>query len=207
MLYLGILKISTILTSMKFHYLIFFIFSTLILFSCKDEPTPTPTPTPIEVEDEWPTFVDTGANLVAYKVDGRIRVCKNISKIDSTQGFLSCGFGLHENPKYFYLIGERISDETYESVTVSVYNLVDTGKYILENFNTTFNLGSFTTGLNENQSKEYTSNEIDTGYVIVTKIDTIKGFITGRFEFTGRYVFGIETKKISEGRFDVKYYR
>lgn len=60
-------------------YSIAILITFISLISCKEDPKNAPTPIPIEIEDEWPIFVDTGANIVAFKVDGKIRVTKNIS--------------------------------------------------------------------------------------------------------------------------------
>ena len=59
---------------------------TLIFLICCSEDVKN-NPTPVELEDEWPTFVDTGANLVAYKVDGKVRVAKNISRHRSSSHY------------------------------------------------------------------------------------------------------------------------
>lgn len=190
-------------TNSKYIIILFSI--AMLILSCKDKPIDTPSPT--EVEDVYPNFVDTGANMVAYKVDGKIRVAKNISKADSGRGYLSCGYSLHEKTKRFYFIGERISDNSFESATIILYDLLTEGTYNLKSTNEVYNIGTFYSGPNESSAKGYKTNQIDSGVVIITKIDTIKGYVTGRFEFTGRYVFGSDTKKITEGRFDVKYYR
>lgn len=193
---------------MKKYFILLASIILAFISSCKDnDPKTTPTPIPVEVEDEWPDFVDTGANLVAYKVDGKIRVTKNISKLDSTKGYLSCGYSLHDKYKYFFFIGNRISDDTFESVGIFIGDLKDTGLFILGGTSLLFNGGSYSSGTNENNAKQYATSKLDSGYIIVTKIDTIKGVITGRFEFTGQYVFGSQKKKITDGRFDLKYYR
>lgn len=190
---------------MKKFKLLYLLTLGIIFIGCKDNSTTTPTP--IEIEDEWPTFVDTGANVVAYKVDGKIRVTKNISKLDSTRGYLSCGYILHEKYKYFFFEGNRISDQTFESVEIYIGDLKDTGLFIIGGTSLWFNGGYYSSGTNENTAKQYATNELDSGYIVITKIDTIRGVITGRFEFNGQYVFGTEKKKITEGRFDLKYYR
>lgn len=182
--------------------LILFAILTLIQ-SCKDKPIDTPIPT--EVEDVYPNFVDTGANMVAYKVDGKIRVAKNISKLDSSRGFFSSGYFYHDSPKLFFFIANRISDESYESIQIVIQDLITIGKYKLELADTTLYSGTYNIGTNENNAKQFVTNNIDTGYVYITKIDTIKGFVAGRFEFTARYYFGSAKKRITEGRFDLKY--
>ena len=188
------------------YYLLILLTSLSFLISCKDDPKIIATPTPVDVEDVWPTFVDTGANMLAYKINGKIRVATNISKTDWTHGVLSCFYLLHENPKHFSFIGNRISDEAFEGIQIVINDLKAIGQFKLESVNTQY-VGAYKKGTNENHAKQHTTNDIDTGYVLITRIDTIKGYITGRFEFTGRYVFGNEKVKITEGRFDLKYYR
>lgn len=190
----------------KYYLLLLLVLSSYFI-SCKDDPKIIPTPTPVEVEDEWPTFVDTGANVVAYKVDGKIRVAKNISQLDPTKGYLSCGYSLHDKMKYFYFEGNRISDETFQSVEIHIGNLVDTGLFTLGGNSSLFNGGSYANGTNENTARAFTTSEIDSGYIKISKIDTVKGIITGTFGFSSQYVFGNEKVKITEGRFDLKYYR
>ena len=183
---------------------LFILFTILTLIqSCKDKPIDTPIPT--EVEDVYPNFVDTGANMVAYKVDGKIRVAKNISKLDTSRGFFSSGYFYHDYPKLYFFIAQRFSDESYESIQIVIQDLITIGKYKLELADTTLYSGTYNIGTNENNAKQFVTNNIDTGYVYITKIDTIKGFVAGRFEFTARYYFGSAKKRITEGRFDLKY--
>jgi len=186
--------------------ILFILFAILTLIqSCKDKPIDTPIPT--EVEDAYPNFVDTGANMVAYKVDGKIRVAKNISKLDTSRGFFSCGYFYHDYPKLFFFIAQRFSDESYESIQIDIQDLFTTGEYIIASPDTTSYFGIYNIGSNENNAKQFTTTDEDSGYVYITKIDTIKGFVAGRFEFTARYIFGSSKKRITEGRFDLKYYR
>lgn len=172
--------------------------------SCKK--TDSPIPLPIEIEDEWPDFVDTGANMVAYKVDGKIRVVKNVSKTNPNIGVLSCGYFLNQVPKYFFIIGNRIEDERFDGITIQIQDLIDTGYYNLD-YQDAENLASYKIGSNEVTSKPFEQNINDKGFVIITKIDSVNGYITGRFEFDCTYIYGSEKKRITEGRFDVKYYR
>lgn len=176
----------------------------ILLISCKEDPKTTPKP--IEVEDEWPTFVDTGANVVAYKVEGKIRVVKNISKIDPNKGFLSCFYFLNQQYKRFAFEGDRISDEKFETIKIDIDNLEEPGIYKIGGNIDLFNNGSYFAGP-YHFGTQYTTNELDSGIISITKIDTIKGFITGTFEFNGEYVFGSNKVKITEGRFDIKYKR
>ena len=178
----------------------------IFLISCKEDPKTVPTPIPMEVEDEWPIFVDTGANVVAYKVDGKIRVAKNISKLDSTRGYISCFYFLHQEYKRFAFEGSRISDERFESIWIDIGDLQETGIYKLGGNLFFFNNGSYFGGPFQ-FGTQFSTNDLDSGIINITKIDTIKGFITGTFEFDAEYAFGSNKVKITEGRFDLKYYR
>lgn len=198
-----IILTDKILIMNKFHILIFFA-ALFILIGCKDDPQTIPTP--VEIEDEWPEFVDTGANMVAYKVDGKIRVVKNISKTDPNKGFLSCFYFLKQQNKRFAFEGDRISDEKIETIKIDIDNLEEPGIYKIGGNIDLFNNGSYFAGP-YHFGKQYTTNELDSGIISITKIDTIKGFITGTFEFNGEYVFGSNKVKITEGRFDLKYRR
>ncbi len=190
----------------KFFLLIFLIVLCFYI-GCKDDPKTIPTPIPIEVEDEWPNFVDTGANMLAYKVDGKIRVAKNISKLDSTSGFLSCGYLFKNEYKLFFFHADRISDEKFESIWIDIGDMPETGIYKLGGNSFFFNNGSYFGGPEEVIAKQYSTTDLDSGILNITKIDTIKGFITGTFEFDAEYAFGTNKVKITEGRFDLKYYR
>lgn len=186
------------------YILSFAIMILLLSSSCKK--TDSPIPSPIEIEDEWPNFVDTGANMLAYKVDGKIRVAKNISKKDSTSGFLSCGYLLKNENKRFFFVGNRISDEKIESILMDLGDLEAPGMYKLGGNSFLLNNGSYFAGPFQ-FGTQYSTNELDSGYITITKIDTVKGFITGTFEFNGEYEFGSNKVKITEGRFDLKNYR
>ena len=54
-----------------------------------------------------------------------------------------------------------------------------------------------------------TLSAINDGTCIITKFDTIKKIVSGRFEFIGRctsnYTDSIVTKQITQGRFDLKF--
>ncbi|MDQ6482154.1 DUF6252 family protein [Dyadobacter sp. LHD-138] len=51
--------------------------------------------------------------------------------------------------------------------------------------------------------RSYITSEINTGWINLTKADTISGIIAGTFEFTAASGSG-EIVKITEGRFDIK---
>ncbi len=189
----------------KFFLLIFLIVLCFYI-GCKDDPKTIPTPIPIEVEDEWPNFVDTGANMLAYKVDGKIRVAKNISKLNPG-GYLRCFYFSQQQYKRFVIEGDRISDEKFESIWIDIGDMPETGIYKLGGNSFFFNNGSYFGGPEEVIAKQYSTTDLDSGILNITKIDTIKGFITGTFEFDAEYAFGTNKVKITEGRFDLKYYR
>lgn len=174
----------------------------LMLFNSCNK-TDSPIPSPIEIEDEWPNFVDTGANIVAYKVDGKIRINKNLSTKYPELGTITCMYFKDSIQSIFYLETNRITDTSFYSLSISIHKMQDTGVYKL--IESELSQGVFSIGTNPNNTKPYVSSQNDTGYLHISKIDTSKRIITGDFSFRAKYYFGIDEKKITQGRFDLKY--
>lgn len=178
------------------------IFTCLLSFiGCKvDLP---PTPTPVEIEDEWPTFIDTGANIVAYRVNGKIRVSKNISNKYPELYTNICVYIQNELNNYFSFESNRITDEKYNHILISKA-INDTGLYKIGGSDITA-IGVYLEGESPSKNTPYTANENDSGILYITKIDNIKRIICGKFQFTCKDYYGIEKKEITEGQFDLKY--
>jgi hypothetical protein len=124
----------------------------------------------------------------------------------------SCGYTQGDTCKLVVKIDSIRNSTVYLSIDQLRYKVcgrrwhVDGQVRRTENLVYTFSdTGTYNIGTNENNAKQFVTNNIDTGYVYITKIDTIKGFVSGRFEFTARYYFGSAKKRITEGRFDLKY--
>lgn len=186
----------------------FYSFAILIAFislvSCKEDSKTIPTP--IEIEDEWPNFVDTGANIVAYKVNGKVRVNKNISTIYPNYWVASCLYQANDSIKSFYFEANRVADDLFQSVYINISDVKDTGYYKI-NGDLGVNLAVYVEGVSPNNIKNYPTNNNDSGYIYISKIDFSNRIISGKFEFIGKDFFGSEKKKITNGQFDLKYFR
>ncbi len=178
----------------------------ILLLSSSCKKTDSPIPSPIEVEDEWPNFVDTGANIVGYKVDGKIRVNKNISTVYPNYWVNSCLYQANDSIKSFYFEANRIADNLFQSVYINISDIKDTGYYKIKG-NSGVDLAVYVEGISPNNNTSYPTNNNDSGYIYISKIDISNQIISGKFEFIGKDFFGSEKKKITNGQFDLKYYR
>lgn len=186
---------------MKALNLIFANFIFVMILSCKDEKPPTPTPIPA---DTIPAYTDTGANVFACKVNGRVVFIKNLPS-DTTPPPIKFVYLTNDsNSAYIKCFGELIKENYYESISFTLINVTDTGKYKLGvNFN--LDNGTYLIGVNENDNSAYTTGEVDTGEVHILKYDKVNRIISGKFIYNARYFFGDEIIKITDGQFDLKY--
>jgi hypothetical protein len=103
---------------------------------------------------------------------------------------------------YFYIDG--INDnygylKTIGSVIINVHSIYDVGNYSLDQW-----CESFDCDYALYRGDNYGLFIAENGILIVTKLDTLRRIISGRFNFTGENNIG-EKKEITRGVFDVKY--
>lgn len=156
-----------------------------------------------------PVYTDTGAEVIAFRVNGRMVISED--RVRRTRGFAS-GFGKElDNGSFWFFFegGYRASDRS-EGVRIYIYNIVDTGIYILkESTYTNRNQGQYYIGPNVSLAAAYTTRDNLKGYVHLKKIDTLKRIIAGTFEFDAKIFnwFGPENDSLSitDGIFDMTY--
>ncbi|MBA9079893.1 MULTISPECIES: DUF6252 family protein [Rufibacter] len=185
---------------MKRFYLIpVLLFLILVLCSCTEEDLPKPT--------------QSGANMIACKVNGKPWISEIKSLFVNGEKF-SVTSGYYEKPnRYFVLWARRVNDDENSSIQLAIEDLKSTGRQTFEvNSNLypgnypTKNYGYYQNRDNRMDTKNYVTNTNYKGSINVTRFDTINYIVSGTFEFTAENLDGSgETVKISDGRFDVKY--
>src|SRR5690606_3980033 len=178
-------------------------FALSLMSSCKDKDKDQPEPI-TEVPLEMPPFTDTGANMFAFKVDGKVVVAQN-STDNGVKPIFAIYLASSNTNKALEIEGRYIKDDYYESAVIRMF-LDSPGVYEISNPNIA-GQGVYHIGT-DNLTHSYVTNYDKIGQIIITKIDTEKKIIAGKFNFSGRDLFGSDTsiKKITEGQFDVIYY-
>lgn len=158
-------------------------------------------------EDSMPIYTERGQNMLAYKVDGRVVYTKN--EIDSSSTITA--FRLIDpitNKWIFFLEGHTIRRDNFESVRITLDEVVDTGLYLAKESNE-FNNNQiqYIRGPNALFNIAYVTTDEYLGYVYIHKLDTINNIISGKFYFKAkRFLWPSEsdTVNITEGWFDVR---
>jgi len=156
-----------------------------------------------------PAYTDTGAEVIAFRVNGKIVISED--RIRRTRGFSSGFFKPVGEDKYLlFFQGGYWSKDRCEGVRIHIDVIVDTGTFILkESTFTNDNQGQYYVGPNESLATAYTTRDNLKGYVYIKKIDTIKRIIAGTFEFDAKIFnwFGPEDDSLSvtDGIFDMTY--
>jgi len=155
---------------------------------------------PDKDEENLPQETQVGANTLGCLINGKIWLPKGLVT------FPSPNLQAQVSQTYFYISalkegGDFITIEINESPKIGVFNLNDS--------NHTAYMGNSGTNCYYKTDSESLNN-----YIEITKFDTVNYIISGRFEFTA-FKFQIEgldsssecdsIKKITEGRFDIKY--
>ena len=55
----------------------------------------------------------------------------------------------------------------------------------------------------DNQFRLFTTSALNSGKVVITRLDTVKRIVSGTFEFEGQYIVSKEIVRVTEGRFDI----
>jgi len=149
-------------------------------------------------EDDLPKPNQTGANIMAAKIDGQLWQKKACFSCIAGGSALRINY---DNRILFAITGEDI--KTY-AIAIIIKELKNPGIFILGNgkeSNTASNYAVVYTAT----TNFYTSN-INTGTITITKLDTVNKIISGTFEFTAENEKDPSNiMKITEGRLDVKY--
>ena len=156
-----------------------------------------------------PAYTDTGAEVIAFRVNGRMVISED--RVQRTRGFASGYFIPVDSTEHvFYFEGGYRASDRSEGIRIKIYNIVDTGIYILkESTYTNRNQGQYYIGPNESLAVAYTTRDNLKGFVHLKKIDTLKRIIAGTFEFDAKIFnwFGPENDSLSitDGIFDMTY--
>ena len=174
--------------------------------SCKKDETP---PDPVST---LPPQTQTGANTFACLIDGQPWIPNGSGGFGGAKPVNGGYFGPYINvPKYSIWVRTYKTDRT--SINLYVRSVTQTGRYPL-NFNTNSDVGG---SANSNNFGLYaidgaTINDPDygyittsqyTGFVDITRTDTLNQIVSGTFEFEGIDFPSGKKIKITNGRFDL----
>lgn len=181
----------------------------MFFFSCEsDEKLAEPFYIVKMKEDSMPSYTEQGKHIVAYKVNGRVVYTKN--EIDSANTIVAFRIIDPSTNKWiFFMEAHTIRRHNFESIRISLEDVVDTGLYIAKESND-FNSNQiqYIVGPNAIFNIAYVTTDQYLGYVHIHKLDTVKNIISGKFNFKAkRFLWPREsdTVRITEGWFDVVF--
>ena len=154
-----------------------------------------------EEKETLPGATQNGAHTFGCKVNGQIWVPTGIHEIYGTSiSALTASFCVEPNRINFYILISAVKDYDSgpESLLIRI-NSDQAGTYILN--------GSNQPGYHYPSSGSFggaDTDSLNTGKVIISKIDPVKNIIAGTFEFTAIDKRNGRIYKITEGRFDAK---
>jgi hypothetical protein len=170
---------------MKAFFMLFVSLSLFTSFSCK--------------KDDLPKATQTGANIIAAKVNGKVWEKK------ACWSCIGGGTGLrvnYDDRNFFGISGEQKDENKDIVITLVIPNLKSIGAYPLsgEGKNQGF-LSNYSNG-----SIKYATSGNNNGTITITKLDLANKIISGTFEFTAEDENNpANTIKVTDGRFDVTF--
>jgi hypothetical protein len=161
-------------------------------------------------KDKLPEPSQSGANVVACKVNGKVWIA---DEGDSFRGkkFTVYYYNDLYNKRRFVLYANRIAKDNNSNIVLAVTDVRTTGTHYFS-FDTNpypdnrlfLNHGSYF--LNKPDQARYTTSSRYTGSITFTRVDTVRHIFAGTFEFTAANIDGSgQTVKVTDGRFDVNY--
>jgi hypothetical protein len=174
---------------------ILFVFSTILLFaSCKKEVT------------ELPPATQTGANTFAAKINGEIWVPQGFGPFPASNLLEArwLGGNIYIHARNFSRSPKETEFEFFlkDVDKTGVYNLNTNASYPTQGAN----YGYFVRR-NLTPTNEFMTSSVQTGRVIITRIDTVNFIVSGTFEFSAADIFGSDPPiTVTEGRFDIDFY-
>ena len=162
--------------------------------------------------DPLPPNTEIGANTFIFRVNGG-------EIIESEVGYIPANPRLRvsynhvdtfrHNDYLFHITGNKILLEHHKSVCLQVNYMPEVGKYKLSEY-LPLGKGNYASYTNYEQDyMEFYTNSDNIGELNITKLDTFKHIISGRFKFQAqRYIQYNVTKEeyvTVDGQFDVKY--
>lgn len=185
---------------------VLFLMAILCMFFACDDSTSTYTATPKQ-EIVMPPYTDTGAEVFAFRVYGRIVIAED--RVQRTRSISMQYFTPLDSLFPILVIESGYKSKTrHEGIRLAIANVVDTGYYYLkESTELNINQGQYFLEESKSVSKVYTTTDNKTGYVHVKKIDSINHIIAGTFAFRAeQFLFGDDVVLVTDGQFDATYY-
>lgn len=193
----------------KLHAYLFLAIMISALYSCEQNKEVIEPKQTVSIDTLMPAFTDTGANTLAYRVNGV--VVRSGNWINYTTGITA--FRIQstklEDGYILYLEGQSVTNGKFQSIVLELSNVIDTGLYVAkEPTNQYYNQIKYRVGKDPDINSTYVTTDLHKGYIHIKKLDTLHKIVAGTFYFTGKlFLWGEEkdTLQISEGQFDVKF--
>ncbi len=187
---------------------VLFLMTILCMFFACDDSSSTNAASPKKTEPVMPPYTDTGGNVFAFRVDGRLVIAED--RLKRTDGIIAI-YSTHidSSDAHLYLEGFYQTKDRYESVVIDIEHVNDTGVYIarLSGFNGSNNQVKYRIGTELNFVRAYVTTDQSKGYVHILKIDRKKKIISGKFSFRGElFMWGDDVVLVTDGQFDATYY-
>ena len=183
--------------------LILFFLTTLSLSCCSKDDDRTPV-------EKLPAATQKGANTAGCLVNGEAFLPKGTSLGGP---ILSC---FYQRNQYGYHLGLSIVNKTFDidkviNIAANPSQLIENTTYSLvaikdNTFSYISNFGEYYTLTNTGAGDAfYTTTDIITGELKITKLDTQKNIISGTFWYDAVNNTNTEKVQVREGRFDMHY--
>jgi len=145
----------------------------------------------IYIEPNLPAETQTGANTFGCKVNGKKWIPKAWFVFNMGASWYNGSFRIWE-------VRYTNTPKVDQQISIRVESVNGTGSYVLNKIHHV----QFRNQLN---SCDYNTDSLNTGHLIITKLDTINKIISGRFDFKVKQA-GCPDIEVSEGRFDYNYH-
>lgn len=154
--------------------------------------------------DELPDPTQSGANTFGAKVDGNLWAPQGFGPIPAND-ILEARMSGHDiviNARNF------ASSPNETEFQLTIYNVTASGTYLL-NTNVSHPNGAASYGYyvkrNMTPQNEWLTSATHTGWVNITRIDTVNMIVAGTFQFNAMNIYNApQLLQVTEGRFDVK---
>jgi hypothetical protein len=175
---------------------------TLFSFSCRKHIIP-----PVDQLSLLPTATQTGANTFGCLVNGQAFVPKNQNILEGPD--LQCNY-IYTAGGYHLTVagGNKNRDGSITDIVVGTDSLaIAEGEILtLKTFVSGNAEASYTLFFYSGGENDYETNNIVTGQLTITRLNTVKQIVSGTFYFNAVNRTG-DTVKITNGRFDMPYTR
>lgn len=192
----------------KFNIILQLLICIIVLMyciSCSDNDSPNITPT--KIDTLMPAYTDTGANVAAFKINGRKVIAED--KLRRSRSITLLITKNVDSPyAILYLVAAYQSLPWYEGISFSIDNFVDTGYYYLNDQNEyNPNGGQYLVGKADIPLIRFHTTDEYSGWVHIKKYDREKKILSGTFEFQALDLYGwYGNVSITDGIFDATYY-